>query len=258
MLLPALAEQVVSAEQERDASVLALSTLHFHTDKADPKPILAKSWKPADGKDRCEHARPGVIVLGRRAGHVPAGLHRQEGVREALGSSEGDRLRIRREDDGRAGRRSDVSRRRRGRSSEPRRNGGGPNSVRELFGSSQSARRSSDGRRCCFDSCSRTSGRTNCSSTCSASLTGLAAKRYPQAIAVALALRHSWQRDDLVTFSKRLGVKVTSKDLADTPTSTNARSDAAERAVGPTAQDAEEGISLGTRRAAHGHSRGRR
>ena len=46
----------------------------------------------------------------------------------------------------------------------------------------------------------------------------LAAKRYPQAIAVALALRHSWQRDDLLTFSKRLGVKVTSKDLADTPT----------------------------------------
>ena len=45
----------------------------------------------------------------------------------------------------------------------------------------------------------------------------IAAKRYPQAIAVALALRHGWQRDDLVMFSKRLGVKVTSKDLADTP-----------------------------------------
>ena len=28
-------------------------------------------------------------------------------------------------------------------------------------------------------------------------------KRYPQAIAVALALRHSWQRDDLLRFSKR-------------------------------------------------------
>ena len=45
----------------------------------------------------------------------------------------------------------------------------------------------------------------------------IATKRYPQAIAVALALRHGWQRDDLVMFSKRLGVKVTSKDLADTP-----------------------------------------
>jgi hypothetical protein len=44
----------------------------------------------------------------------------------------------------------------------------------------------------------------------------IAAKRYPQALAVALALRHGWQRDDLLAFSKRLGVKVTSRDLADT------------------------------------------
>ena len=42
-------------------------------------------------------------------------------------------------------------------------------------------------------------------------------KHYPQALALALALRHSWHRQDLLTFSKRLGVKVTSKDLADTP-----------------------------------------
>jgi hypothetical protein len=45
----------------------------------------------------------------------------------------------------------------------------------------------------------------------------IATKRYPQALAVALALRHSWQRHDFVTFSKRLDVKVTSKDLPDTP-----------------------------------------
>ena len=85
VLLPALAEQVVSAEQERDASVVALSTLHFHTDRTDPKPILAKSWKPADGKDRCPHARPGVIVLGEGQGHVPAGLHREEGSARSTG-----------------------------------------------------------------------------------------------------------------------------------------------------------------------------
>ena len=48
----------------------------------------------------------------------------------------------------------------------------------------------------------------------------IAVKHYPQAIAVALALRHSWQRADLCLFSKRLGVRVTSKDLADTTTST--------------------------------------
>jgi hypothetical protein len=44
--------------------VVAVSTLTFHTDRTDPKPILAKSWKRAEGKDRCKHARPGVIVLG--------------------------------------------------------------------------------------------------------------------------------------------------------------------------------------------------
>jgi hypothetical protein len=42
------------------------------------------------------------------------------------------------------------------------------------------------------------------------------ARRYPQAMAVALSLRHGWNRDDFVLFSKRLGVKVTTKDLADT------------------------------------------
>jgi FtsP/CotA-like multicopper oxidase with cupredoxin domain len=48
--LPELADQVAAAEQERDAAVLAVSTLHFHTDRSDPKPVLAKSWKPAEGK----------------------------------------------------------------------------------------------------------------------------------------------------------------------------------------------------------------
>jgi len=62
-----VADQVAAAEQENDAGVLAVSTLHFHTD-ADPKPILAKSWKPAEGKDRCPHARPAVIALGEGQG----------------------------------------------------------------------------------------------------------------------------------------------------------------------------------------------
>lgn len=64
VLLPELAEQVAAAEQEKRASVVTVSTLNFHTDRTDPKPILAKSWKRAEGKDRCKHARPGVIVLG--------------------------------------------------------------------------------------------------------------------------------------------------------------------------------------------------
>ena len=171
VLLPALAEQVVSAEQERDASVLALSTLHFHTDKADPKPILAKSWKPAEGKHRCEHARPGVIVLGDGQGtFLQVCIAKKEcdkhWGRPKPAASATD-----------AGSRPSkptlvVSRRRRGRSSEPTRSAGGRNSVREPCGSSRSARRSSHGRRCCCDCCSRTSGPTSCSSKCSASRIG--------------------------------------------------------------------------------------
>jgi len=68
VLLPELADQVAAVEHERDAGVLAVSTLHFHTDKTDPKPILAKSWKPAEGKGRCPHARPAVIALGEGQG----------------------------------------------------------------------------------------------------------------------------------------------------------------------------------------------
>jgi hypothetical protein len=45
---------------------------------------------------------------------------------------------------------------------------------------------------------------------------GLATRKYPQAIAVALSLRHSWRREELVKFAKRFGVKLTTKDLSDT------------------------------------------
>lgn len=66
-LLPELATQV--ADDEADgATVLMLSTLHFHTDQREPKPILARSWMRAEGKQRCPHARPGVIMLGDRQG----------------------------------------------------------------------------------------------------------------------------------------------------------------------------------------------
>jgi len=46
---------------------------------------------------------------------------------------------------------------------------------------------------------------------------GLPTRRYPQAIAVALALRHSWRREELMKFAKRLGVKLTAKDLSEVP-----------------------------------------
>ena len=216
VLLPALAEQVVSAEQERDASVLALSTLHFHTDKADPKPILAKSWKPAEGKHRCEHARPGVIVLGdgqgtflqvciakkqcqkhwgrpktAASGPTPDQTEQAEARRqqeEAWAKQRAEQERWRKELRPRAVRLI---------AERTAKLGWSPMLLRLLLEDIRPD-----------ELFLEVLGKPD----------RIAAKRYPQAIAVALALRHGWQRDDLVMFSKRLGVKVTSKDLADTPT----------------------------------------
>lgn len=67
-LLPELAAQVAGVESAEHGMVLPLSTLHFHTDKRDPVPILAQSWRHADGKEQCKHARSGVIVLGEGRG----------------------------------------------------------------------------------------------------------------------------------------------------------------------------------------------
>jgi hypothetical protein len=69
MFLPTLAEQVEEAEQAKHASVLAVSTLNFHTDRSDPRPLLAKSWHEiTDDADRCAYIKPAVIVLGERQG----------------------------------------------------------------------------------------------------------------------------------------------------------------------------------------------
>ena len=42
----------------------------------------------------------------------------------------------------------------------------------------------------------------------------LPARRYPQAIAVAIALRHSWHPDDLARLTKRLGIALSATDVA--------------------------------------------
>lgn len=215
VLLPALAEQVVSVEQERDASVLALSTLHFHTDKTDPKPILAKSWKPADGKDRCKHARPGVIVLGEGQGTFLQVCIAKKQCEKHWGRAKSSAPRhiedeaaqaevSRKQEEVWAKQRADQERWRK----ELR-----PRAVRLIAERTAKLAWSPMLLRLLLEEIRpdevflEVLGKPD----------RIAAKRYPQALAVALALRHGWQRDDLLTFSKRLGVKVTSKDLADTP-----------------------------------------
>ena len=52
--------------------------------------------------------------------------------------------------------------------------------------------------------------------------------RYPQAIAVAIALRHSWQPDQLTRLAKRLGIALSAKDLP-VPPSTSPQTSAASK-----------------------------
>lgn len=68
VLLPELAEQVADAESNGHGAVIPLSTMHFHTDRTEPKPILSQSWKRSEGRGKCKYARTGVIVLGEGRG----------------------------------------------------------------------------------------------------------------------------------------------------------------------------------------------
>lgn len=213
VLLPALAEQVISAEQERDASVLALSTLHFHTDRTDPKPILAKSWKAADGKARCKHARPGVIVLGEGQGafmHVCIAKKKCEkhwGRPTANGNAahasvkKQDDEERKRQEEAWAKQRADAERWR----TELR-----SHAVRLVAARTTKLQWSRMLLRLLLEEIQI--------DDLFIELVGkpetLPVRRYPQALAVALTLRHSWQRERLLPFAKRLGVKVTAKDLA--------------------------------------------
>jgi ParB/RepB/Spo0J family partition protein len=215
VLLPTLAEQVVTAEQERDASVLALSTLHFHTDKADPKPILAKSWKSAEGKDRCKHARPGVIVLGEGQGTFLQVCIAKKQCDKHWGRSK-DAVSRRTEDeaDQAAARRQQEEAWAKQREARERwQKQLRPQVVRLIASRTANLAWSPMLLRLLLEEIRPDElfldvlGKPD----------RIAVRRYPQALAVALALRHGWQRDDLLVFSKRLGVKVTSKDLADVP-----------------------------------------
>lgn len=218
VLLPALAEQVVSVEQERDASVLALSTLHFHTDRTDPKTILAKSWKPAEGKARCQHARPGVIVLGdgqgtflqvciaKKACHKHWARPKSEATEKGAEDNKADEAR-RKQEEAWEKQRAETERWR----TELR-----PLAVRLIADRTAKQPWSRMLLRLLLEDIRiddlflEVVGKPE----------ALPVSNYPQAVAVALAIRHSYQREDLVTFSKRLGVKVRSKDLTGSADST--------------------------------------
>ena len=212
VLLPALAEQVISVEQERDASVLALSTLHFHTDRTDPKPILAKSWKPAEGKARCQHARPGVIVLGDGQGTFLQVCIAKKACQKHWARPQSEAT-----DKGASDHKAEEARRKQEEAWEKQRAETErwrtelrPLAVRLIANRTAKQPWSRMLLRLLLEDIRiddlflEVVGQPE----------ALPVSKYPQAVAVALALRHSWRREDLATFSKRLGVKVTAKDLA--------------------------------------------
>ena len=212
VLLPELADQVAAAEQERDAGVIAVSTLHFHTDKSEPKPILAKSWKPADGKNRCPHARPAVIALGEGQGTFLNVCIAKKACEKHWGKPKAAKNSIptNAEIEADADRKRQEAEWARQREAEERwRTQLRPRAL-QLIASRTAKLPWSRGLMATLleelnidGAFTELVGRPQ----------GLPTKRYPQAIAVALALRHSWRREELVKFARRFGVKLTAKDL---------------------------------------------
>lgn len=211
VLLPELAEQVVAAEQERHASVLAVSTLHFHTDKTDPKPILAKSWKPADGKDRCPHARPAVIVLGEGQGAFLNVCIAKKACQKHWGKPNSKSIPTEAEIDQEAARkRRDAAFAREQAEQERWRKELRPRAAQLLadaavkIGWSQKLMTALLTELSVDDLFSTVVGKPHT----------VPARRYPQAVAVAIVLRHGWQREEFVRMAKRLGVRLNAKALA--------------------------------------------
>jgi ParB/RepB/Spo0J family partition protein len=212
VLLPELADQVTAAEQEREAGVLAVSTLHFHTDRSEPKPILAKSWKPAEGKDRCPHARPAVIALGEGQGTFLHVCIAKKACEKHWGKPKGGKPSIPTdaEIEAEAARKRQEAVWARQRAAEERWRSVGRSQALQLIASRTAKLSWSRGLMTTL------LGELNIDAAFTELVgrpSGLPTRRYPQAVAVALASRHSWRREELVKFAKRLGVKLTAKDL---------------------------------------------
>lgn len=210
VLLPALAEQVIAAEQEGEASLLSLSTLPFHTDRTGPKPILAKSWKLAEGKARCQYARRGVIEIGPGQGtFVRACIAKKQcqkhwGRPKTKPASEATNVKA---DEARQ--RQEAAWAKQQADAEQWRTTLRPRVVRLI------AERTT--RLSWTPVLFRLLIEDFRVDELFVDVVGkpdkLPARRYPQALAVALALRHSWQRNTLLMIAKRLGVTVTAKTL---------------------------------------------
>jgi ParB family chromosome partitioning protein len=218
VLLPELADHVKAIDEEKGASILMLSTLHNHTpsdrDGAEKeKPILARSWVAVDGADTCKYARPGVIVLGPGQGdqlqvciekkRCTKHWVRQEAETTTAGSS-ADQTAV---DEARRAQAEKEAKRRE--AEERWENELRPRALKLIATRTAKLRWTPELLELVLARLTSGAQLEEFVST-----KKLPAARYPQALAVALAVRVSWRRESLFELVKALGIRVSVKELA--------------------------------------------
>lgn len=190
----------------------------WSSDRSDPKPVLAKSWKPAEGKDRCPQARPAVIALGEGQGTFLHVCIAKKACEKHWGQSKRETPAIptNSEIEAEAAQKRREAAIARERANQERwRTELRPRALRVIASRTAKLPWSRGLVSVLLDELNVDATFTELVGQ----LRRLPTRRYPHAISVALALRHSWRREDLVKYAKRLGVKLTAKDLSDlTPT----------------------------------------
>jgi ParB/RepB/Spo0J family partition protein len=227
MLLPQLAAQVTATELERHRTIVKVSELTFHTDRSDPDVILSKSWKPANTpEERCEHARPAIIVLGpnqdtvldvcvakkRCEKHWPSSTTSQEATADTSAPDDADGS----DDEGAEREPAEWQKRQQEerRWEEELR----PHALRLFAERATKLTWSWPMLHHLLTELDMASGpETQIEFSELADLVGaldkLPAKRYPQVLAVAFALQQSWSRDSLLQYAQQIGVSMEATDL---------------------------------------------
>jgi ParB/RepB/Spo0J family partition protein len=229
VLLPTLAEQVAAVDEKERATLLALSTLTYHTDRSDPTPILANSWKRAEDEERCRYARPAVIEVGEGRGtflHVciektacrkhwprPSDARQTSGTAEA-GEVSADAQAERARHEQAEAYREEAARQVRWRDVER------PRALQLVAEAARSLTWSSKLFELVLESL--VSPIEILMDLLGAPET-VPVGRYPQAMAMALALGHSSELDSLTAFCKQLGIKFNPAPLSTRRPTSHAR-----------------------------------
>lgn len=200
-LFPEVVKQVQQTEAQKKTRLLQLSTLHLHTDRTEPRPILAQGWKAIDPAKPCAHARDGLIVLGEGRGdvvlvcaakkeclkHWPRPVKTAESTdqrliheRQRLEAEEAKRLQ------------------------ELWKAEGKPQALAEIAQKAQRMTLTPDVAQWLIEEL--TDNKKDIEKILGIALTKLPRHRCTQALLVTLAVRHAWSFDRLVPVAKRLNI----------------------------------------------------